>query len=86
MYIGTSVAAESILSLRKHGITHIINLGSSDKVYEDVNALILCDSQPFTILRILIEDNNESDILPILPFTNLFIACARRVGNVYIHW
>lgn len=38
------------------------------------------------MLRITIEDNEGSDILSILPITNVFIECASRVGKVFVHW
>ena len=34
----------------------------------------------------VISDNKDMDILPILPITNAYIECASRQGNVLIHW
>lgn len=42
-------------------------------------------SNSFKILRIIIDDNNEADILSIIPVTNLFISLAILGGNVLVH-
>ena len=84
--MGTSLAADNENNLIKNKITHIINLGSVDKCYNNVVYLVLLDGQNFQILRIEVNDNSETDILPIFPITNIFIECAVRVGCVFIHW
>ena len=41
--MGTSLAANNENNLIKNKITHIINLGSADKCYNNVISLVLCD-------------------------------------------
>ncbi|KAK8824431.1 hypothetical protein WA577_006828 [Blastocystis sp. JDR] len=75
IFIGHSRCAENESTLRANNITHVINLAKRDTEY------------PFRVqtLRVVISDNKDMDILPILPITNAYIECASRQGNVLIH-
>ncbi|KAK8808228.1 hypothetical protein JH06_2490 [Blastocystis sp. subtype 4] len=75
IYISSSFPAGDENVLKNEGITHILNLGGVNRNY----------SSSFKILRILINDNAESDILSITPVTNLFISLAISEGNILVH-
>lgn len=87
IFLGDAAIAEDEKMLTEKNINLIINLGSHKRTYKEVGQHACTNWQKFDILYICIEDNNSSDILPLLPITNLCIALARKKGkNVFVHW
>jgi len=76
LYLGDISAAENAPALRKANITHILSVTTRPVAYPERITL--------EIKRVELEDDPDSDVIPIFPETNAFINGAIKSGGVVL--